>query len=610
MGSTASDLRKLIEDEGVIKAASRFVTCKTEQAAQAFIYQYIHKLLANGNYGAAALVLWGQFVFNPKPESVQRVWKACSRNALNLIQGAGSQGKSFTVIAWHLLDWWRDPLFTSVKIISTTKSHASSNTFSTLEMLHREAVVPMPGEITSGFLGLPDTEDRASISIVGIPAGESGRGTLKGFHPIPRSTPHPIFGRSSRVRAFLDEAEDIPEGAWMEVMNMVGNVSGSDIIKITAAYNPKDVGSKVARLAQPIQGWEACDPDTLMEWKSKEGWNVTRLDSAQSENVRERKEVFTGLQTYEGYRILELSNGGNSPELWTMGRGWYPPQGVNDAIISSGLLGSVRGEFIFTSSAIKCAGADIAIDGRDNAVLAVGRFGDAIAFIHHSIDPQTQRMVKNRINFKEPRKCLQVDQLLLLRKGSAEIVATDIKTQCIAIGIAPEWLCIDSTGNGSPVLGLLHAPSFWSADVQGVDFSKPATETKILEQDKSLASEEFEGVHTEVWFAMRRWMEFSSMALSPTIRRDPMEEELLGRRYKQAEGKRLRVEKKDDYKNRLQGRSPDFADALSIILHGVRMHSGVKISSTGQKEQRKPTDYRKFQHGHVDQGIQQIDDGV
>lgn len=39
-------------------------------------------------------------------------------------------------------------------------------------------------------------------------------------------------------------------------------------------------------------------------------------------------------------------------------------------------------------------------------------------------------------------------------------------------------------------------------------------------------------------------------------------------------GKKSHVEKKDDYQARSNGKSPDEADALTLLIHGVRKASG------------------------------------
>ncbi len=603
----ARKFRKLIETQGKVAAVSQATSlpCENEIAANCFIYEYVKALLDGEKYAAAAIVLWGFKIFNPLPYAVRMVWEGIKAAAKVLLQGSGSVGKSYSCIVWLLLDWLRDPEFTNVKIISTTAGHAKSNTFATMQMLVRNAVIPLPGVALNDYIGLDPKERYSGISIVAIPDGDNGGGVLQGFHPIPRPAPHPTLGDTSRLRALLDECEEIPIGVWQGVDNMLTAIDGTDRIKIIGAYNPKDQSTKTAQNAAPEGGWERFDVDTGVDgkdvWESKNGWHVVRIDAAKTENVKQRKMVFPGFQTYEGYRALADKNGGNSAEYYTFGRGAYPPISAVRIIVQSQFLQGCRGEFIFLGATTKCASVDTAVDGRDVAAMSVGRFGLATAF-------RTKSGQLNR--FPEPRMALQCDQQFPLKKGSTKIVGDDIKAQAIALGIAPEWVMIDATGNGSAVLSYLQA--VWSDQVQGLDFGAAATEMKILDQDKFAANELYDGVVTEVWFTMARWMEYGYFAIAPVVRSDPLEEELLGRRYNNV-GKKtingeskemIRVEKKDAYKVRLS-HSPDYADSMTLLVHLARVMGHLMGSMTGRKPQERRRE--RTQHGVVDR-VQWLND--
>lgn len=566
---TAFEFRQLIEDKGNLAAAQQVdKTVRNVKQADLLIFKYITRLLSSGNYSAAALVLWGDKLFNPRPEAVRKIWKVIEQNAKCLIQGCGSVGKSYTAVAWVLLDWWRDPEFTSVKIISATKKHATSNTFSTMVKLFKATCIRMPGHIIGGYLGLDPQERKSGIDVIAIPLGDDGKGRLQGFHPDPRPRIHPVLGPSSRVRALMDECEEIPLGVWEGVDNMLVAMEGIDTIKVIGAYNPKDQTSKTAQNAEPEDGWESFDVETGVrgkdEWTSKNGWHVLRIDGKKTENVRARKMVYPGFLTYSGFRELEVKDGGNSVNLYTFGRGAYPPEGAVGVLISSKLLQDCRGEYLFTGKPIKCAAVDVAVDGRDNCVLTLGRVGLAVGF-----QPVKGKLVR----FKVPRRVLQADQQFILRKGNTKIVGDEIMQTCVKLDVSPEYCCIDATGNGSAVFSYLKA--IWSEDVQGVDFNKNATKIKILEQDQFTPEELYEGIVTEVWFALQRWMEFGFMGLAPGLRKDPLEAELTGRRYVQGAGKKQRVEKKDDYKKRLGAKSPDFADSLTLLLCAARFRESI-----------------------------------
>lgn len=546
------------------------------------------RLLNGGNYEGAALILWGDKQFNPRPKSVKEIWKGIEENALVLFQGAGSMGKTLTPVCWLLLDWLRDPTYTNVKLISATLRHASSNAFSDMVRMYRRAIVKLPGHMTSNYIGLDDKEKKSGIQIIAIPIGEDGKGRLQGFHPHPREKPHATLGDSSRVRVFMDECIAIPKGVWQGIDNIKVSLSGKDTIKIIGSFNPTDPTSLTAQAAEPEGGWGSVDAERGYrgnnEWTSKEKWRVIRLDAAKSENVTTGRDIYPGLATRTGYRNLQAKEGGNSIDYWVYARGMFPPEGAVGVIIPSKLLGECRGEFVFTQSVpIKAGGDDVAIvNGGDNHILAVGRVGMASGF-----QPMNGKLVK----FKEPRRVLQLDQELALRRGDTKIVGDAAWETALVMGIAPEYLTLDATGNGSGVHAYLRTKS---PDVQGLDFNGAATNVKILEEDTRTPDELYDGVVSEVWFALRQWMEFGYFAISPGVKRDPLEGELTTRRYILGAGKKLKVESKRDYKKRLGGKSPDWADAVTILLHGVRMREGMMGSMVEEKPEERQ--YKPPQH--------------
>lgn len=584
--------RRLIEDKGKVDA-TRVIEKNVQDEAQvdSFIHRYVLKLLDAGDYTGAGIVLFGDTCFNPRPISVQRIWRAIEDHALVLLQGAAGVGKTLTPICWLLLDWLYDPQFTNVKLISATKGHASSNAYSDLVRMHRDAIIKLPGEPTSDYIGLDNKERKSGISIVAIPEGSDGKGRLQGFHPHPRPKPHHKLGNSSRVRIYMDECEKIPGGVWQGISNVKKSMSGKDVIKVIGSYNPHDPASITAKNATPPNGWDSFDVETGVagkdEWMSKEGWFVCRIDGKKNENVIEKKLIFPGMITWEGYRNGELAEGGNSVDHYVFDRGAYPPEGAVGVIISQRVFTDAKGEFMFVGPTVKVGGVDIAVDGRDRCVMSAGRTGDASGF---------KPIEGPLIRFEEPRKVLQLDQQFEIKKGDTKIVGDGIMEAAIRLGISPEYLCVDATGNGSAVFSYLKA--IWSNQVQGIDFNASATNIKILMEDQYLPEDLYDGIVSEVLFALAKWMEFRFLAISPGVRLNPLEMECTTRKYVIGLGKKLKAEKKDDYKLRMSAKSPDFLDSLSCLLHAARARAKVMGRMTDKPPPEKPK--KKPIHGIVD----------
>ena len=159
-------------------------------AAQIWLWKIIRGLLDTNRYRAAARLLWGLELFDPRPKSVAAILNAIENNAKTIILGSASMGKSYSIISWLFLDWLRDCEYTATRIISTTSAHALQNTFSSLQRFYDEALLEMPGVSQHGYVGMSTNDRHSSLSVIAIKEGDSGQQTLQGLHPIRRSGVH------------------------------------------------------------------------------------------------------------------------------------------------------------------------------------------------------------------------------------------------------------------------------------------------------------------------------------------------------------------------------------------------------------------------------------
>lgn len=558
-------------------------SCQTPQQAYAYLWSIIVHLLRSDRLVAAAAFLWGEDLFNARPLSVKRIFRAIEQESKLILLGAGSAGKTYTTAAWFLLDFLRDPLYTNAKIISTSAGHARANVFSTLNMLHESAIITLPGDRLDGFIGCNSKNRHAGIARVSIPQGASGRASLQGFHPIPRSSVDPLYGPVGRVRAFIDEAEEVPMGLWSGLHNMLLSMQGSNLIKVVCACNPRNVLSPLANEAQPGKGWNRVDIEADKEWTSKERWKVVRIDGADLENVIEQRDVYPGFMSFSGYENLRMKGGGNSPDYYTLARGMYPLEGVQNTVIPISYLDHLFGTLVFIGRSVPCGGVDLAFEGDDLVIFFAGRFGLCSGY---------RLAGENQITlFDSPRYCFQGDQWYSMPKKRTLELVDDIIELCEQLNIAPDWLLVDRTGVGVGVHDALL--SSWSPLVHGANWGMAATDKRILEDDSHKAIEEFDGIDTEFYMCLRRWIEFDYLKLSPNMDSEQLNKELTQRTY-QLVGKgptglgRVAIQSKKEFK-KVKGWSPDRADALVMALHIARCNGPEKARAVIRSRPRPPT---------------------
>jgi hypothetical protein len=495
-----------------------------------------------------------------------------------MIQGAGAMGKSFGAAAWFYLDWFRDPEFTSIKVISLTKEHAERNIFANIKTFHRTALVrPITTQDDKATSIQVTSDSKQGIHLVAIPKGESGHGTLRGFHPIPRAgKAHKLWGRLSRTHVVLDEAEEVPVGVWEGINNILSTSDEENYkghIKIFGASNPKDRTSDFAQRCEPKDGWGSIDCEEDYEWESREGYKVLRLDAARSENVVEKRIVYAGLQTYQGF--MGYMSRGRTAEAMTMARGWFPEEGMAMGVITPAMMDNAIGIVRFIGPVVPLAAFDLALEGNDQVMCSYGRFGLADGWT-----PQSGQFIP----FKGARVVLQLDSQIPFPKAATLEQTYAIIKFAKTMKIGANWLCVDRTGNGAGIHDSLC--SLFGSEVMGVNYSWAASETHILGDDSQRANELYSGVVTELIFGLAKYLEFEYLKISPSFRNEELIRQATGRRYKQKGQGLVRVESKGEYCKRTRSSSPDALDSLSMLVYLMRQRAGATPTMTDKKPEK------------------------
>jgi len=587
LATEARALADSSEERGLVRCAAYIAQAAlrhqgrldmTNALAERIIREYVQHLLEADLFEAAAILLWGPGAFDWRPESCLRVWGGLMTTDKLLVQGAGSMGKSYGAAAWFYLDWYRDPDWTCVKVVSLTRDHAERNIFASIKTFHRTALVKpissVPDDLATSIQTTSDSKQ--GIHLVAIPKGEHGHGTLRGFHPSPRFGPaHARWGKVSRTHVILDEAEEVPDGVWAGVQNILWAADSSvpGRIKIFAASNPRDRTSQFGQRCEPRYGWGSVDMESDKDWTSRDGWQVIRLDAADCENVIQRKVVFAGLQTYEGF--MAYVSRGRTAEASTMARGWFPDEGISMGIISPAMMDNAQGIVRFVGPVVPLASFDLALEGVDQVLCSYGRFGLS--------DGWTDRSSKFH-SFKTPRTMLQLDSQIPFPKAATLEQAQAIIKFCKTMKISPNWLCVDRTGNGAGIHDVLC--STFGKEVMGLNYSWAATDTPVMGDDSQKANELYNGLVTELLFALSKYLEFEWLKISPGFRNEELTKQATGRRYMQKGKGLVRVESKKDYIKRTRLGSPDALDSLSMMVHLMRQRGGNVATMSEQKPEK------------------------
>lgn len=597
----AKEIHKLLVEERWVDAGNRIrvligKSADIKNKAQAVkvcqgLFQF---LLDQELYLEAASLQWGGEIFQCEPESVTREFIAIHKTAQLLAMGASSMGKTYGLGAWFLLDYLRDPLYTSVKLAAINEDHLRKNLFAHVVRLFRACAIPSVHEIivrdTDLWMGVKGAGQEFGISGIAFKQSQETSGQFKGYKAMPvRKIPHPKFGYMSRFRVLGDEGQNWPGGPFKDFNSLTASKTGAEMIKIAIAFNPESTSQLVVQMAEPEQGWNIEEADTLYDYESKAGWTVCRLDAAKCENVIQKKIVFPGLQTYDGYLAYLKAGGDNSPNYWCFGRGFPPVKGSVYNVISPSWPTEQRGEAIFINNPVTIAAVDIAFEGGDSAQMSVGRWGLASGWRNHM---GQATIFKDRLDIakSKPRHVLEIQQLLPMSRHDDTVkMAEEIIGRCRMLQITPDHLALDKTGVGFGVHS--HLTKVWGP-VYGISWNEGATEAKMLAEDTEGADKQVDGIMSEMWWCFRRWIDprVCAIVINPIVPTQPLHTQLTSRRYTPGKAGRIKVESKDQYKSRNAGKSPDEADSVIMLPMLVRQFADVIPGTVEQESRSKSPD--------------------
>lgn len=576
-----------VEFAAVLQSSTQSIQLTTEKDLYGIAFAYLHMFLTRRDYPAAATLLWGSETFTHEPRSVRMVWAGIQEHALVNILGAASMGKTYSASAWFLLDWVLDPDWTLVRVMSTKEEHVKKNLFGDMQRLYQNAVIPLPGKADSESIATENGKRGGmGIFILTIARGHEARGAIKGAKIKPRPK-HPLFGTSSRSRLLIDEAQEVPPNAFEEIPNLYSSVEEGDVehTKICMAANPKDVFSEYGRNCVPEQGWD--DLQTMMAatdvWESTTGWHCVRLNAMKSENVLQKRDVYKRFFTWNGYKmkLRQYSGDPDHPMMWSEVYGMFPPRGNKTAIVQKHWVDNAHGEWVFDGGVITVAAVDPAFTG-DLPTMATGRVGHAVAY---------RKANGDKVELEEPGLRVQIDTVGVLPRGDTQELADEIMARLKELGVRPEHFAIDRTGIGqgvhdnirrqwyAKVANAVNARATEPAPIMGINYSERATEVLICEEDTKTPLELYDGVRSELWYATGRFFEYGFLKLGAGVDEDTLQE-LINRRggSPSGKGKLLQVESKDDYKGR-GNRSPDKADAFTLLVQCARLGKAIKPKS-------------------------------
>lgn len=479
--------------------------------------------------------------------------EACNHEYL-AIAGCASSGKSHTMAAWGLVNWFASPEDTKVIMTSTTLKAAKKRIWGSVERLWYACpglpgkYIKSQGQIVAVLAG-GQTLDTAGLELIACEKSQEEK-----------SISNVIGMKAKNFIVVGDELSEIPGGILKAYKANLNKNPNSQFVGIS---NPSSRFDTFGDLATPKGGWKSVT-ESDYEWRTELGFAV-RFDAELSPNVKAGREIVPRLPTIEMVRADRELHGPTSPDYYRMTKGWFPPAGAESGIYSEYdiIEGGCMDKVVWKGQPDIYVGLDPAFtSGGDRSCLVALKCG---------YDTSNKEVI-------------QVDDIVFLdvdatnSQPETQQIVGKLKDYCLDRNIHPSRVAFDATGGGISFGHVL--TERWSPSVTGVHFSSAASNRQVSDHDERLACEVYYNKAAELWYGAKNLIadgRIKGMGKS-------LINEMTGRQYKSKGSERkILVESKKEYKKRLKS-SPDIADAFFIALEIVKSKSefGAIVDKTGK----------------------------
>lgn len=507
--------------------------------------------------------------------------KSLVENQISMFLGCASSGKTYTMSAHALIDFFAFPTTSLSLVSSTEKRSLELKVWGRIKTLFNRARAKfewLPGFVLESMMAItPDEIDDDGVmartldkGIICVPCVSGGR--FVGMAKFQGAKAPNSPGKNDGILKHYGDEFAVMQSS---ILDAYVNWTVNPKFKGCGSGNPTDISDPLCTASEPIGGWDSfVDTGETQEWTSRwYGAHVVAFDGRASPNNDQPGIKYPFLVTKEWIESLKKTHGDDSWQLYQQGIG-KPSRGmVSNRVITIGICEKHKAfdDVVWRGTPrVKIYAIDPAYGGGDRCVGCEMEFG-------LDIDG-------NQILLCHSPEIIPI--ALNSKLDSEEQIAVFVKNKSSSLAIPSENIFYDSFGRGT--LGFSFAKVFGFSCPVPIDSGmrptmRPVRHDLFVEEieagrkSKRLkrCDEHYSKFVTEMWFSTREAI------ISNQIRGLQMETAREGqmRLFKIVAGNKVEVESKDDMKERIK-KSPDLYDTFAIGVEGAR-RLGFKIARIG-----------------------------
>lgn len=531
------------------------------------------------HYKALMRYLWPDMDQHRWFDLILKEWTA---NIITVLMGSKDSGKTRTMSAISLADYYCFPFTTLGLCTSTAGQGTELRIWGDVKSLHLQA--------KSRFDWLPGNPIDSLKAITTDNLKEDQvRDLRRGLICIPGDRIGNFVGiKQKRRRLYGDEAQFCKPAFY----DALANLNSGDF-KGVFSGNPLGDGDPLDKLAEPKEGWQSMpEPEKTTAWSTRDiggrCLNLIGTDSPNFDQSQEPEPKYPYMINQKSIDRVVARFGMNSFQYYSQCKGIRMAGMDAMKVITRDMCLEFHAlEQVFwmnqTRTQIYAVDAAYGNIGGDRCV------GGSIEFGKDVTDKTILSVNRPVIVPVKPHK--------MAGRSPEDQIALFVRDECERDHIPPGHVFYDATGRGS--LGTSFA-RLWSADVNPVEFGGAPSERPITSELTILdhktgqfrlmrAHEHFSKFVSELWFVVRYIVESGQMRNLP----EEVMAEGCRRIWRMVRGDKVEIETKADMKERT-GESPDLFDWLVTACEGAR-RLGFTIARMEAKDQRPINDAWKQQ---------------
>lgn len=466
------------------------------------------------------------------------------------VSGCANSSKSHTAALYGLINWMCSPTDTFVFVTSTSIADSKHRVFKSIRKMF-DSVKGLPGNLVDSKAKIVTlnagnkSDDSAGIFIIAGHPSKAREGVGK------------MIGRKN-ARVFV-LADELPELSPSILDASFGNLNVNPFFQFIALGNFNSRYDAFGEFIEPLGGWDSILLDTE-EWECiKHGAYCVRFDGLKSPNLKAGKDVYPHIYNSKSLKDHRSSYGETSAPFMRYCRSFETGIGDENTIYSESdfITGRAYQKAVWRQGFVRVAAADPAFtNGGDRFVLMFGKIGWTIDEVL-ALEIERYEIIRENVHkLKERNRSFQM--------------ADQVIAKCKEAGVEAKNFSMDCTAAGNPLADVfdeewklqMKDPN-WNQRLCRVDFSGAPTH-RVANKDGKMADEAYDRRVTEIWYVGKEFLKGQQLrGLIPDVVR-----EAKARKYttvRGSEGEKMKVEKKEDMKERL-GFSPDVAEAFFVMI--------------------------------------------